>query len=231
MKLNEILLEMSASEESTLKSKDWDSITDLEKWLESEGYSLVGQGNFSKVFRKGLAKRVVKVTVYDDDCWRDYAQYAMSVGVSNPYVLKISWLRHVAPEDTEYEEKFMISVLESLIPFNNDTLDQVSDPACLAGIILLAVDEITPIDPDVDPITLQMLENRYEELEGNVDYDEMREKYRNHRFVRTLKTILTKSDQSRCRIDMFADNFMIRESDGRIVVVDPLASENSEMMG
>lgn len=218
MKLENILLEFTAQDEQELKNNEWASMEEVEGWLVGNRYGKVNEGNFSKVYRQPGDEYVVKLTIIEDHCWVKFAKWASAIHRTNKYVPNIKWYRTV-----KSDEPFVISVVENLYEFNADNLWMVDDEASLAGILLI-VANLVEFDPDLDGITKDAVIQRYEDLtEKEIDYGEMKEKYGNHRFLKTLKAIQTKFPES-CFPDLYVDNFMIREDDGRVIVVDPLSS-------
>lgn len=224
--LTQPITEVTAFQERKLMDNDWKNPREVKNWLLSKNFQQKGSGQFSVALVHPGYKRIVKISKKQDECWLRFAHWTLRM-TSHPNVPYIDWVRRYGEDD-----KFFIAVVEKLAPFNRQAIANTVD---IPGLAYLFVYEDWFQD---DKNILNRLVK-----EGIVDTEDITYELGYHKSIRRqvrsyLKTarggkrfinVIRSSKRfakGKCAYDMHDGNLMYRPSDGRLVVIDPLADLN-----
>ncbi len=207
---------------------DWQSPTEVAKWLRSKGFRQKGSGAFSAAFVHPSYPRIVKISKKRDVCWLQFAHWTLKM-TSHPNVPYIDWVRRYGEDD-----KFFIAVIEKLAPFNKNAIMNTVDVQGLAYLFVyekwfqndkriyarLAKEGIIQ---DKNKRAIPQVKKWLEDAKGG------------KRFINILHGSQRDSVRivwglTACSADIHDGNFMYRPSDKHLVVTDPLADLSTVAM-
>ena len=201
----------------------------LGPYLERKGLKQLGEGAFAVVYGRPRANRVVKISMTQDRCWLEYANWAMGQQHKNPHVPDIHHLESYALEQQNGREiPVFFAVMERLLPFEEKNIN-FKDKSNIALLAYLTQHEgfghlskmrygvgwkknpfQTPNDFwDPDPKYVNKVEK-------------LAKKGKTHDVIKLFKQVENK--WAGCNGDFHDGNIMIRPGTGEFVITDPLAS-------
>lgn len=218
MKLVELsqLTEATIFDENQLKRTQWESPRKVRSWLKSQEFKHLGGGAYAAAYGKKGHKRIVKISMKQDNCWLKFAKWTLTQ-TNNKYLPNISWVREYSGTRKGKQEIFFITLMERLDPYSTKIIKQIDDPVVLAAILL---------EGDLYAPERKVLRNA---LNINFHFDtdkELKELLldnHNHKFLKTIQTV--KKVGGKCEQDLHTGNFMYRPKTNTIVITDPVAEQ------